>query len=514
MQRRNVWFATLVLLLALAAISPALAAPEGPMAPLLGQDAPQALPGRYIVVFKEAAAPGLVDAAMEAALQDTSADAHALAPEVSRLGGASAVYRYDAALNGFAAPLSARAVEALRRNPHVDYIQVDSVVTLDATQTGATWGLDRIDQRALPLNGAYTYDYTGAGVTAYIIDTGILFSHTQFGGRAISGYDAVDGGTADDCNGHGTHVAGTVGGSTYGVAKGVSLVAVRVLDCAGSGTSSGVIAGVNWVTSNHQAGQPAVANMSLGGGIDAALDAAVANSIADGVTYAIAAGNSKKDACNYSPARVPSAITVGATDNTDTRAYYSNYGSCLDIFAPGSSITSAWYTSTTATNTISGTSMATPHVAGAAALYLQANPGASPATVASALVGNATAGVVINEGTGSPDLLLYSLFGDTPPITPEPTVVPTATPLPTATPVPGDITLAAAVRVAGRNVFVDLTWSGATTANVDIYRNSIMLITTANDGLYSDKLKTTGTYTYKVCNQGTDVCSNEASVTR
>ena len=385
MQRRHVWFAGMVLLLVLAAVSPAFAAPEAPMAPLFGQDAPQALAGRYIVVFKDATPPDVVDAAMETALQETAAAAAAAAPEASadaaapeaaRLAGFGATYRYDAALNGFAAPLSNGAVEALRRNPNVEYIEVDSVVTLDATQTGATWGIDRIDQRALPLSGAYTYDFTGAGVTAYIIDTGILTDHSEFGGRATSGYDAVDGALpAADCNGHGTHVSGTVGGATYGVAKGVSLVAVRVLNCSGSGTTSGVIAGINWVTSNHATGAAAVANMSLGGGVSTTLDTAVSNSIKDGVTYAIAAGNNNANACNYSPARVPAAITVGATTSTDARASYSNYGACLDLFAPGSSITSAWYTSTTATNTISGTSMATPHVAGAAALYLAANPG-------------------------------------------------------------------------------------------------------------------------------------------
>ncbi len=394
MQHKKLGFVGLVLLLVLAVASPAFAAGDGPVAPLIARDAPGAIAGSYIVVFKDGTVGEAVEAAIAEAVQ---------APE-TRLH-----HRYAAALNGFAAELPERAVQALLRNPHVAYVEVDQVVTIDATQSPATWGIDRIDQRALPLSNSYTYTNTGAGVTAYIIDTGILISHTEFGGRASIGFDAY-GGNGIDCNGHGTHVAGTVGGSTYGVAKGVTLKAVRVLDCAGSGTTTGVIAGVDWVTSNHQAGAPAVANMSLGGGLSTALDTAVANSITDGVTYAIAAGNSNRDACKFSPARVPTAITVGATTNTDARASYSNYGACLDIFAPGSSITSAWYTSTTATNTISGTSMATPHVAGVAALYLQGSPSATPATVRNALVANATPGVVINEGRKSPDLLLFTNY--------------------------------------------------------------------------------------------------------
>jgi subtilisin family serine protease len=282
------------------------------------------------------------------------------------------------------------------------------------TQNNATWGLDRIDQRNLPLSGTYTYDVSGSGVRAYIIDTGIHYSHNEFGGRASFGYDAL-GGDGSDCNGHGTHVAGTVGGTVYGVAKNVALYAVRVLNCSGSGTTSGVIAGVDWVRNN--AIKPAVANMSLGGGASTSLDNAVSNAIASGVTFAVAAGNSSANACNYSPARVASALTVGSTTSSDSRSSFSNFGSCLDLFAPGSSITSAWRTSNTATNTISGTSMASPHVAGVAALYLSisGNSGASPSTVASAIINNATTGVVGNAGSGSPNRLLHSRFGSPPP---------------------------------------------------------------------------------------------------
>jgi subtilisin family serine protease len=317
---------------------------------------------------------------------------------------------YEDALKGYAIELNENQVEKLAEDPRVDYIEPDQPVQTTTTQTNATWGIDRIDQRNRPLSGTFTYFRTGSGVKAYIIDTGIRFNHTQFGGRAITGYDAVDGGSADDCNGHGTHVAGTVGGSTYGVAKSVTLVGVRVLNCSGSGSTSGVIAGINWVTGNHPAGAPAVANMSLGGGASSALDTAVRNSIADGVSYAVAAGNGnflgqQANACNYSPARVTEAMTISATDSTDRKASWANYGSCVDWFAPGVSITSAWYTSTTATRTISGTSMATPHTAGVAALYLQGNPGASPATVRSALFSLTTKSIVTSSSTTNNHLL-------------------------------------------------------------------------------------------------------------
>jgi subtilisin family serine protease len=350
-------------------------------------------------------------------LKASAGDSHSAAADASRRFGGRVEHVYSSALSGFAISLPDPAAARLAADPRIASIELDGVVTADAVESPVTWGLDRIDQHSLPLSNSYQYTATGSGVTAYIIDTGIRFTHSEFGGRAVTGYDAVTaGGNAADCNGHGTHVAGTVGGSTYGVAKGVHLVAVRVLDCSGSGTTSGVIAGIDWVTGNHQAGQPAVANMSLGGGASSALDAAVRNSIADGVAYAIAAGNGNRggkaqDACNTSPARVTEAMTVSATDSSDTKPRWANTGTCVDWFAPGVSITSSWYTSDTATNTISGTSMATPHTAGVAALYLQTAPaGTTPQQVRDALAANATPGVVKSPGSGTPNLLLFENY--------------------------------------------------------------------------------------------------------
>lgn len=341
--------------------------------------------------------------------RDGVTDVPGLARAMAASNGGEIGYIYTSALKGFSVQLPGRAAEALARNPNVAMVELDGIVTIDATQSGATWGIDRTDQRDLPLSGTYTYSNTGAGVRAYIVDTGIRGTHSEFTGRMAAGYTAIsDRHGTSDCNGHGTHVAGTVGGTTYGIAKGVTLVPVRVLNCRGSGTNSGVIAGVDWVAA--QTHRPAVANMSLGGGANTSLDNAVANAVSRGITFVVAAGNSGANACNYSPARAASAITVGATTSTDARASYSNFGTCVDIFAPGSSITSAWYKNDTQTNTISGTSMASPHVAGVAALVLQGSPSASPSSVTNAIVGNATSGKVTNPGSGSPNLLLYSNY--------------------------------------------------------------------------------------------------------
>ncbi|HEX7242441.1 MAG TPA: S8 family peptidase [Longimicrobiaceae bacterium] len=383
-------FSAILFCLGLAACSDTPSAPDlapvaAPASERQAGRAGEPIPDRYVVVFKEGVR-----------------DAPGLSRQLAAAHGGTVHHTYQHALKGFAATLPAAAAEALKRNPNVAYVEQDRLVGV--AQVGS-WGLDRVDQRDLPLNGVYNYPTLALDVTAYVIDTGIHTSHWQFGNRASVGYDAL-GGNGQDCSGHGTHVAGTIGSSDYGVAKGVNLVAVRVLPCSGPGPSSNVIAGIDWVRYNHAT--PAVANLSLGGGALQAMDDAIQNLVSSGVTVVVAAGNASDNACYYSPARAPAALTVGATNRYDQQASFSNYGSCVDLYAPGEGITSTWLSS--GTNTINGTSMAAPHVAGAAAMYLQKNPSASPAAVGSALLTHATTNRLSALGASSPNRLLYTLL--------------------------------------------------------------------------------------------------------
>lgn len=343
------------------------------------------IPGQYIVV-----------------LNDAVGDVDAVATKLAGKHKGQLKHEYAAALKGFAAELSSSDAAALASEPEVAYVEQDQVVHAVTTQSSATFGIDRVDQRNLPLSGTYSYTTTASKVRAYIIDTGIETSHPQFGGRAQAVYDAL-GGNGQDCNGHGTHVAGTVGSATYGIAKGVQLRAVRVLDCSGSGSNSGVIAGINWVAANRIV--PAVANMSLGGGFSQATNDAVNKLASAGVFIAVAAGNSNADACNSSPSSAANATTVAASTSTDAKASFSNYGGCVDVYAPGLNITSTWLNG--GTNTISGTSMASPHVAGVAALYKATYGDASYSTIRSWITNNATANVITGNVSGTPNKLLY-----------------------------------------------------------------------------------------------------------
>jgi subtilisin family serine protease len=332
-----------------------------------------------------------------------------IANEVKNINGkqVNPRFMYAEALNGFAGFLTGEQVCVLKKRGNVLDVEADQEVTIDVDQSGATWGLDRTDQQLLPLNSTYSYVSTGAGVDAYVIDTGILGTHSEFTGRMKSGYSAIaDGFATTDCNGHGTHVAGTIGGASYGVAKSVSLIPVRVFGCTGSTTNSAIIAGINWAIADHLSGVKAVANMSLGGGVSSALDSAVNNLINDGVTVVVAAGNSKQDACKSSPARVPAAITVAASDRSDVFASFSNRGRCVDIIAPGVAITSAGISTVNSVATLNGTSMASPHVAGAVARALGNNQ------LASIVVASATPNKVSRVPSGTPNRLLYIAPGN------------------------------------------------------------------------------------------------------
>ncbi|MBX3712086.1 MAG: S8 family peptidase [Lysobacter sp.] len=362
---------------------------------------PNPIAGSYIVVLKSTSAK------LATETNDAKKPSVAkLADELSASYGGTIKHAYTHVLRGFSIQASDATLAQLLADPRVEYVQEDGLDTVSTTQTNATWGLDRVDQRNLPLNGTYIYGSTASNVHVYVIDSGVRSTHSEFAGRIGNGFTAIaDGLGTEDCSGHGTHVAGTIGGTTWGVAKGVTIHPVRMIGCGETGPNSGTLAGINWIAANHV--KPAVVNMSIRGLFNSATDTAVNNLINAGLTVVAAAGNDATTACGYSPARVPNAITVGATENSDTRRTSSNYGVCLDLFAPGGSIRSAAIASDTASASWSGTSMAAPHVAGAAALYLASNPTATPAQVTAAILGNSTPNKVIDAGSGSPNRLLF-----------------------------------------------------------------------------------------------------------
>lgn len=469
---------------------------EDQLAPVYkSNNVPADLQDSYIVVFKDEVVETDIDG------------------EAERMCGGGKAQKertFKHAVKGFSGRLTAAAIEEFRRNPNVKYIEQNQVIQLVATQASATWGLDRIDQANLPLSTTYTYNTNGSTVTAYIFDTGVRSDHVEFAGRVTGGFSSIaTEPTPEDGNGHGTHVAGTVGGSTYGVAKSVNIVPVKVLDATGSGTNAGVIAGLDWAVAHHTAGVPAVGNMSLGGGISTALDDAVRRCVTDGIVMAVAAGNSNLDASTASPARVQQAITVGSTTSTDAKSSFSNFGSLVDIHAPGSLITSAWFTSSTALNTISGTSMATPHVAGAAALYLEYAPGASPAQVETALKQFSAVGRITGLPAGTVNNLLQINFGTVPSL-PAPSVPVLSSPANAATNQSVAPTLSWAAATAATSYNLEYSTSSTFAANV----NSITGITTTSRAISG--LANSTTYYWRVSatnSTGTSAWSAQRSFT-
>ncbi len=469
---------------------------EDQLAPVYKKNnVPADLQDSYIVVFKDDVDVSEIDGESE---------------RMCGGGKAKKERTFKHAVKGFTGRLTAATIEEFRRNPKVKYIEQNQVVQIVATQTGATWGIDRIDQANLPLDQSYTYTTDGSTVDVYIFDTGVRSGHVEFGGRVNGGFSAIAAEpTPEDGNGHGTHVAGTVGGSIYGVAKGVNIIPVKVLSATGSGTNAGVIAGLDWAVAQHAAGQPAVGNMSLGGGASTALDAAVRRCVADGIVMVVAAGNSNVDARNSSPARVTEAITVGATTSTDARSSFSNYGAVVDIFAPGSSITSAYYTSNTALAALSGTSMASPHVAGAAALYLEYAQGSTPAQVETGLKQFSAVGRLTGVPRGTVNNLLQINFGAAPSL-PAPGVPVLSSPANAATNQTLSPTLSWAAATAATSYNLEYSTSSTFNANV----NSITGITTTSTALSG--LANSTTYYWRVSatnSTGTSAWSAQRSFT-